>query len=294
MKRVLHKAQNKLAAAQEQRGFRHKKSLGQCFLHSPAFIGRISQSITTSIHTSLIEIGPGHGALTASLLGKTYRSFRAIELDQACVRILQEKFSGELARGALEIILEDVREFDWQSLEGEKLVVCGNLPYYLAADFIMNILELQAFSSLQVERLVFLVQKEVAMRFAAGPGSKIFSRLSVQAQHLARIECGVEIPPEAFTPAPKVDSQLLILEPQKPTKMSREFYYAYKHFLKICFAEKRKQLQNLIKKSQYKQLLGRLPEDELLKRAEQISPKTYLQWFGLFMNLSKGLGIEEN
>ena len=249
-------AKNKPAIAKEHKGFKHKKSLGQCFLHSPAYLGIISQSITTSTQTSLIEIGPGHGALTASLLGKTYQRFRAIELDQACVRILQDRFSGEIVKNTFEIILEDAREFDWQSLEGEKLVLCGNLPYYLAADFIMNILELQAFSSLHIERMVFLVQKEVAMRFAASSGSKIFSRLSVQAQLLARLECGLEIPPEAFTPAPKVDSQLLILEPQKPTETTKEFYYAYKDFLKTCFAEKRKQLQQPLEKKPIQATLG--------------------------------------
>ncbi|MBI3664763.1 MAG: ribosomal RNA small subunit methyltransferase A [Acidobacteria bacterium] len=244
--------------------------LGQHFLHSSSILDRIAREVGARLGPSelVVEIGPGTGALTRRLLGLGRRLI-AVEIDRRLAAGLRAEFAGE---PRLEVMEDDILEVDLERLIRERTsgraVVAGNLPYYITAP----ILRLLFDSGDRISQAVLLMQKEVAARVAARPGSRDYGYLSVLCQAHSRPERLLIVPPGAFRPAPQVASALvrLAIEPRfvEWNVGNRE---AFLHFLQLCFHQKRKTLLNNLQSRFGRERLAELPEARL--RAEQLSPE---------------------
>ena len=211
------------------------RKLGQHLLVRGSILRRIADAVCRESGGLVIEIGPGAGALTAHLLARCERLI-AVEVDQAMVARLQERFSGA---ANLEIIHADILSMDigdW----GE-VTVAGNLPYYITSPIIKQTLELGP----RLRRAVFLIQKEVAVRVTARPGTRDYSFLTLQTQLYAEARVLFSVPPSAFRPPPKVDSAVVELSPraQPLAAAPKEFL----RFASACFRHKRKTLRSNLK-----------------------------------------------
>ena len=203
--------------------------------------------------STVLEIGPGRGILT-SLLAKHTRRLIAVELDRVLAAQLRLKFG--MARN-VEIIEADVLAIDFDSLFGPKpglgrpgldlkpqpVKVVGNLPYYITSDILLRLFEFSKY----FESLVIMVQREVADRIAAEPGSRDYGMLSATAQLFARVENLFTLPPGAFVPPPKVHSTVLRLTIEPQQEKLDVAGDGFIDFLRLSFGQKRKTLWNNLK-----------------------------------------------
>jgi len=204
----------------------------------------------------IVEIGPGRGALTSHLLPRAKRVV-AIEIDTVLVQYLRAKFRDQ---PSLVIIENDILKTDLSGLG--PLVVAGNLPYYITSPIIDRVLSLRP----QLARAVFLVQKEVAERLTAQPGTRDFGYLSVQTQLLSEAELLFAVPAAAFRPVPKVDSAVVRLTPRPELPVADP--QAFLKFAAAAFRQKRKTLRNNLLGTYDKSLLDAVKETK--HRAEQL------------------------
>jgi len=202
----------------------------------------------------VVEIGPGRGALTTHLLRRARRVV-AVEIDVVLVQYLNAKFRGE---PRLEIIEGDVLKADLA--EWRPNVIAGNVPYYITSPIIEKTLAVRP----PVERAVFLVQKEVAERLTAKPGTREYGYLSVATQFLAEAELLFTVSPGAFRPRPKVESAVVRLRPRPAVVDSAGFL----QFASLCFRQKRKTLRNNLSVRYPREVVDALPEAGM--RAEQL------------------------
>lgn len=221
---------------------RAKKSLGQHFLRDRSALERIAAAAEITPGERVVEVGPGRGALTAELLERG-AAVTAVEKDEELVRDLSERLAAAVESGQLELITGDITDYK-PPLEPYKLV--ANIPYYLTGAIIRQFLT----AANQPRRAVLLLQREVAERAAAkdglgrnGPGQKgRESLLSISVQVYGRPRLVGRVKRGAFTPVPKVDSAILVIE-----DISRDFFsdideVSFFTLLRAGFAEKRKQL----------------------------------------------------
>ncbi|HEY2934261.1 MAG TPA: 16S rRNA (adenine(1518)-N(6)/adenine(1519)-N(6))-dimethyltransferase RsmA [Acidobacteriota bacterium] len=224
-----------------------KKSLGQSFLRSPGTISKIIQFGHVRPGEPLVEIGPGDGALTARLL-EISQELIAVEIDP------------ELARGPLAVLfkthpaarlwLADARTLEPSNLPGEHpRKFFGNLPYNVATHLIQKFAEPE-WKPL-ISELIFMVQREVAHRIWAVPGSKDYGYLSCLCSLAFRIEKGFQVSRAAFFPKPKVDSMVLRLTPRRDLLLERELWELTKSLLSASFTHRRKTIQNNLKASRF-------------------------------------------
>jgi 16S rRNA (adenine1518-N6/adenine1519-N6)-dimethyltransferase len=238
-----------------------KPKLGQHFLNDTAAAIRIVEALGDLLHSTVLEIGPGGGALTA-LLARRARRVIAVEKDRVLAAQLRMHFS--LAPN-VEIIEGDILAIDLDSLFGPKpgstrpgmdvapqqVRVVGNLPYFITSDILLRLFEYRKY----FEILVLMVQKEVADRLAAKPGTKEYGLLSATAQLYSKVEKVFTLPPGAFSPPPKVDSSVVRLTPSTRLEKLHVNEKDFIDFLKLSFGQKRKTLWNNLK--------GRYPSDGL-------------------------------
>ena len=183
---------------------KNNKSLGQHWLKDRMVLDYIADcALVEGVETAL-EIGPGLGTLTSSLL-KRFDRVVAVEFDTRLAENLPKSFPGK----NLEVINADFLKFDLRKV-ASPYVVAGNIPYYITSPIIMKLLEAEN----RPARIVLLIQKEVAERIAAKDGRE--SVLSLSVQNRATVELGDVVPKDYFTPPPKVDSRVIILEPRDP------------------------------------------------------------------------------
>lgn len=208
---------------------RAKKRFGQHFLTDPRLLGRIADAVGASPGTRVLEIGPGHGALTAALLARG-ADLVAIEKDRDLVPGLRERFP------ALEVVEGDALDLDWHAL-APGAIICGNIPYNVTTPLIDR-----ALLPPRPPRVVFLVQKEVAERVIAPAGSEHYGALSVGVQAVARAERLFNVAAGAFSPPPKVASAVLRLEPLAAPLVADADVGAFRRLVVGCFSYRRKTL----------------------------------------------------
>jgi 16S rRNA (adenine1518-N6/adenine1519-N6)-dimethyltransferase len=209
-----------------------KKSLGQHWLHDQASLQAMCEAAQLSETDTVVEIGPGLGTLT-ELLVKQAAWVIAVEFDDHLARNLPN----HIRASNLQVVNQDILQFDFTNLPiGYKIV--ANIPYYLTSNLIRVISE----TPNQPAAAVLLVQKEVAERVVAQPGD--MSLLSVTAQFYWQTSLGRKVPAELFTPPPKVDSQILILEKRAKPLFSDIEPKPFFRLVKAGFAQRRKTLLN--------------------------------------------------
>ncbi|MFW5897980.1 MAG: 16S rRNA (adenine(1518)-N(6)/adenine(1519)-N(6))-dimethyltransferase RsmA [Halanaerobium sp.] len=257
-----------------------KKSLGQNFLVDSNIIDIITAAADIKGNEFLIEIGPGIGSLTQAVLGKLDSGkMLAVEKDAAMVEVLDDIFAGE---EKLILLNQDALKINWEEIvaeynpENRKVKLIANLPYYVTTPIIMGVLE----SEIELEQMVFMVQKEVGERICAGPGTKKFGSLSVAVQYHMQPEIVHQVPSSVFIPQPDVDSVIVSLSPYEENIYQQEvidktFFF---QIVKSIFQQRRKTLRNSLSKSAVialdRDLVTQALEDEgigLKKRGEKLS-----------------------
>ncbi|MCS7052053.1 MAG: 16S rRNA (adenine(1518)-N(6)/adenine(1519)-N(6))-dimethyltransferase RsmA, partial [Thermomicrobium sp.] len=236
----------------QYRVFRPRKALGQHFLHDPAIVRRIVETAQVPKDALVVEIGPGLGILTEELAQRA-ATVIAVELDDRLVDWLAERFRDRNVR----LVHADALEVDFAELTGRRpYLVVANLPYNVATPILERLLS----NAHPPQRLVVMVQREVAERMVASPPHMSF--LSVLIQFFARPRIAFRVGPGAFRPPPKVESAVVVLEPRNPP-LPRDEWEAFFATVRAGFAQRRKQLLNAlstglrIDKSRLRQLLER-------------------------------------
>jgi 16S rRNA (adenine1518-N6/adenine1519-N6)-dimethyltransferase len=251
---------------------RPKKSFGQHFLHEKRYIDGIVSAIAPQPQDTVVEIGPGEGALTLPLLAVA-RKLTAIELDTDLIPSLQARAA---AVGALRIIHADVLKVDFTALAHElgtpKLRVAGNLPYYISSPILFHCVEHAA----AIQDMHFMLQKEVVDRMAAEPGSKVYGRLSVMLQLACRVEPLFDVPPGAFRPPPKVDSSVVRLIPLAAAERHDADPERVHAVVKAAFAQRRKTLANGLKQCMSSEVIRSVGIDPGA-RAETLAPGDFVR-----------------
>jgi 16S rRNA (adenine1518-N6/adenine1519-N6)-dimethyltransferase len=233
----------------------------------PAGAGGSGSSAAGISLPDVIEIGPGKGALTESLLARA-RKVVAIEIDGVLVHYLRQKFHDAIQAGKLEVIEGDVLRVDMAPLFSTP-VIAGNLPYYITSPILERVFRWGEAGDGSWTRAVFLVQAEVAARITAGPGSRDFGYLSVLVQTYSKAELLFPVAKEAFRPPPKVESAVVRLTPRDPAELGLSDAPAFLRFAQACFRQKRKTLRNNLAPVYGVEKIGALPQGRL--RAEQLS-----------------------
>lgn len=250
-----------------------KKSLGQNFLKSEPALRKIIESGEINKSDTILEIGPGKGALTGKLLENAGRVI-AVEKDRDLVEYLQEKFAEYIAQGSFVLINDDILDFEPEAIKKYKII--ANIPYNITGAVLKKFLTAQN----QPERMVLLVQKEVAQRIVANNGKESILSISVKAYGEPKMI--MKVPARYFSPAPKVDSAVILIKNIsrrmfQENKLDEERFWA---IVKAGFAHKRKKLSSNLKilPSEIK-----IPPTSNLgnKRAEELELK---EWINLSKN----------
>jgi len=222
---------------------RHKKQLGQHFLSSPGVVDKIIRAVAPKPGEFVVEIGPGGGALTFPLL-RAHGELTVIEFDRDLIEPLAIEGS---KHGRLTIVHRDVLQVDFGKLghghdvEGPLRLV-GNLPYNISTPILFHVLE----HAEAVRDMHFMLQKEVVDRMAAGPGNKVYGRLSVMLQAVCRVTPLFDVPPGAFTPPPKVDSAVVRLVPKPAAEIGLADPAMLDRVVASAFQQRRKTLRNAL------------------------------------------------
>ncbi|MDP5293739.1 16S rRNA (adenine(1518)-N(6)/adenine(1519)-N(6))-dimethyltransferase RsmA [Oceanimonas sp. CHS3-5] len=219
-------------------GHKARKRFGQNFLHDDYTIDQIVNAIHPSDDYTMVEIGPGLGALTGPVCDRIQR-LNVVELDRDLAARLE---THPFLKDKLNIHQADAMKFDFASLKepGKKLKIFGNLPYNISTQLMFHLFE---FSAL-VADMHFMLQKEVVNRLAAGPGSKAYGRLSVMAQYYCEVVPVLEVGPEAFRPAPKVDSAVVRLLPFETPPHPVKHLKDLSRVTADAFGQRRKTIRN--------------------------------------------------
>jgi 16S rRNA (adenine1518-N6/adenine1519-N6)-dimethyltransferase len=232
--------------------------LGQHFLIKGSVLERIAAAVCPGREPLVVEIGPGRGALTQKLLPRADRVV-AVELDSYLAAHLRDRYSVEVVEA--DVLATDLAQWG-------RPAIAGNLPYYITSPIVEKVLRMDFI------RAVFLVQKEVADRLAAQPGSRDYGFLTVQTAVYASARKLFEVKPSAFHPPPKVDSAVVLLEPRPPAVDNPEEFL---RFAGLCFRHKRKTIRNNLAEVYGKERIDSWPEAAL--RAEQLGLEQLLELY---------------
>jgi len=214
-----------------------RKRFGQNFLTNPDIIRSLLEAIHPRPDDLMVEIGPGLGALTQPLL-KTLHHLHAVELDRDIVAWMQNHYPAD----KITIHNVDALKFDFSSL-GSQVRVVGNLPYNISTPILFHLLEC-------VENIIdmhFMLQKEVVERMVAEPSTPEYGRLSVMLQYRLHMEYLLTVPPEAFDPAPKVESAFVRLVPCATPPYPARDEKLFSKIVTAAFSQRRKTLRNTLK-----------------------------------------------
>ncbi len=247
---------NELRALLARHGFRLSKSMGQNFLIQPWVPQKIAAASGAGPGVGALEIGPGVGPLTRELSALAERVV-CVELDRALLPILAETLSdcpnAEVVQG--DILKTDLRALVRERLPGLKPMVCANLPYNITTPVLTALIEAGCFASITV-----MIQREVARRICAAPGTGDYGAFSVYCQYHAAPELLFDVPPECFFPSPKVTSSVLRLVP-RPAPAEVDDPDRFFRVVRAAFAQRRKTLLNALASS----LAPPLPKEEIAR-----------------------------
>ncbi len=242
-----------------------KKSLGQHFLRDQNILRNITMAVGAKEGERVIEIGPGEGALTEWLL-KAFDDVLAIEVDGRAVDVLAERFPD------LQVRHGDILKESWDDVlaPDRSNVVVGNIPYYITSPILFKIMDAGPI----FRKAVLLMQKEVAERLVAGPGTKAYGILSVQAQLLGEVEYMFDVSRHVFYPKPKVESAVIAFHPSKdplPVELAH-----LKTVVRTSFNQRRKMLSNSLKQLLNEQGIEEIAFDMNL-RPDQLQPEKFIE-----------------
>ena len=238
----------------------------QNFLQSQTIIHQIIDALGIRSEDKVVEIGPGLGALTLPLL-KLLPRLIAIEIDRDLHRYWQES----PVAAQLELVPTDALRVDYRQW-GESVRLIGNLPYNISTPLILHLLNYADC----IKDMHFMLQKEVAERLAAVPGNKNYGRLSIMVQYFCEVTLLFDVPPNAFTPAPKVNSSVLRLQPYSVSPYEPVNRSALAQVVTQAFGMRRKTLANNLKPLCTPDVLRSLNIDPAA-RPEQISIEDYIR-----------------
>ncbi len=222
----------------------HRRRLGQVFLRDALVVDKIIHSAELTPNDTVLEIGPGRGALT-NMLAERASHLYALEIDAHYVQMLQQRFA---SRPQVKIIEGDARHYDYGQLP-HPLIVMGNLPYSTGTNILRHLFDYRE----RFTCLVVMLQKEVGARLTALPGSSAYSGLSVFFQYYADVKPCFDVPNTAFNPQPAVDSTVLRLDPFAPLPWPSSDELFLFSLVRSAFAHRRKTLRkNLLSVSQWK------------------------------------------
>jgi 16S rRNA (adenine1518-N6/adenine1519-N6)-dimethyltransferase len=270
-----------------------KPKLGQHFLQDQSAAARAVEALGDISQSTVLEIGPGRGVLTRTLVRRARRVI-AIETDRVLAAQLRMHFS---LTPNIEIIEGDILAIDLDTIFGpkpgstrpgldqdpERIRVIGNLPYFITSDILLRLFEYRKY----FEIIVLMVQKEVADRLAARPGTKEYGLLSATAQLYSRIEKLFVVPPEAFSPPPKVHSAVVRLELSSRLETLEVDEAGFISFLKLSFGQKRKTLWNNLKSRYAPDVLTMAMQRAKVKPAVRAEALSLEQSAALFRALSE-------
>lgn len=217
-----------------------RKKLGQNFLIKRGIVDEIVHAAELTVGEPVLEVGPGIGTLTQGL-AQSGADVTAIELDRRLLEVLDTTLA---SYDNVRIIHGDVLKLDVPTIMNHKpFKVVANLPYYITTPIIMSLLE----SKLPIERLVVMVQKEVALRMVAKPGTKDYGALSIAVQYYTEPDIVLDVPPKSFLPAPTVTSSVIrcVLRDKPPVDVIDEKLFF--RVVKAGFAQRRKTFSNTMK-----------------------------------------------
>jgi 16S rRNA (adenine1518-N6/adenine1519-N6)-dimethyltransferase len=213
---------------------RPRKRFGQHFLTDRRYLDGVIHAIDPRAGDSMVEIGPGTGLMTAELV-KVVRPLHVVEIDRDLAAALRSRFTP----GTIEVHETDVLQFDFASLPAPLRVV-GNLPYNVSTPILFHIAAYAA----RIRDCTFMLQKEVVDRMVAAPGTADYGRLSVMLQYLFQMDLALDVPPEAFTPPPKVDSAVVRMRPLPDTRRRARDEALFARLVAAAFSQRRKTLRN--------------------------------------------------
>ena len=256
---------------------RAKKSLGQNFLIDPNIQRKIVESLAPTAQDTVVEIGPGLGALTHHLVELVDRLI-AIELDDQLAERLQTELGG---RDNFTLVHADALEVDFATLGlPASYKAIGNIPYNITTPLIFKLLE----RGTRPSSIVLMVQKEVAIRVAAPPGDKDYGALSVGVQSIAEAERLFTVGRGSFRPAPNVDSAILRITPFDPPALSAAEEDDLRTLTRTAFGQRRKQLQKILRSAPVYEctpdLLSGVEQEAdvtLTDRPENLSPDAFIR-----------------
>jgi 16S rRNA (adenine1518-N6/adenine1519-N6)-dimethyltransferase len=246
-----------------------RKRFGQNFLIDAQVIGGIVAAVAPQRDDLVVEIGPGLGALTEPLLQRLDH-LHVVEIDRDIVARLRQRFPAD----RLSIHAGDALAFDFGGLAaaGRKLRVVGNLPYNISTPLLFHLAQFAD----RVYDMHFMLQKEVVERMVAEPGSADYGRLSVMLQYRFVMDWLLDVPPESFDPAPKVDSAVVRLIPRAPGELAARDAARFAALVAAAFSQRRKMLRNTLKGSVDEALFARLGIAPTA-RAETLSVADYVR-----------------
>ena len=215
-----------------------RKSLGQHFLTDRRILGRIADALQLQGHETVLEIGPGRGALTDILAARAKRLI-AIEYDRALAAMLRERYA---RHGNVLIAEADVLEVSLGELAAGPYVLVGNVPYYITTPILFH-----ALAPPRADRAVYLVQREVAQRLVARPGTKEYGALTVNVAAVARAETLFGVPAGAFAPPPKVESAVVRITPLATPLVAADEEQRFRVLVQSAFGMRRKQMRRVVR-----------------------------------------------
>jgi len=219
-----------------------KKRFGQNFLTDQGIISNLVEAISPKADDLMVEIGPGLGALTKPLLQKL-KLLHVVEVDRDIINWMQTEYGKPAyANHAISIHSADALKFDFSSL-GENLRVTGNLPYNISTPILFHLLDnVSAMTDMH-----FMLQKEVVERMVASPSTAAYGRLSVMLQYRLQMDYLITVPPEAFEPAPKVESAFVRCVPHAVLPFVAKDEVMFAKVVLAAFGQRRKTLRNTLK-----------------------------------------------